>query len=186
MTLRNRIRNLLLRGRSPVNREVRNAVWNAETSLVLLYLDTDEDRYREVRRIAQQIKTLHGLKRVVRVAYIDREEKAVPPWQLRKLDSDYCCASDLTWWGTPTRHALDFCAERYDVLIDCESDAPPEARLPLDALVHASEARMKLGTSGRVARPKDFDVVFERGSRTGWAEHIDRMIAFLANRNLEP
>jgi hypothetical protein len=44
MTLRNRIRNLLLHGRSPVNREVRNAVWNAETSLVLLYLDTDEDR----------------------------------------------------------------------------------------------------------------------------------------------
>jgi|LauGreDrversion4_1035100.scaffolds.fasta_scaffold75486_2 hypothetical protein len=185
MTLRNRIRSLLLHGKSPVHREVRNTAWNADTSVVLLYLDKDEDRYREVRRIAQQIKTLHGIKRVVRVAYIDREEKAVPPWQLRKLDSDYCCMGDFTWWGSVTRHAAEFAGEAFDVLIDCESDAALEARLPLDVLVHASTARMKLGTAGSVARPQDFDVVFERGMRTGWSEHIDRMIAFLTNRNLE-
>lgn len=182
--MRNRLRNLMLRGRAPVQRAVRNAAWNADTSVVLLYLDKDEDRYREVRRIAQQIKTLHGIKRVVRMAYIAREEKAVPPWQLRKLDSDYCCMGDFTWWGSPVRHAAEFCAEPFDVLIDCESDAPSESRLPLDALVHGSVAHMKLGTAGAVARPQDFDVVFERASRMGWTEHIDRMIAFLTNRNL--
>jgi len=185
MTLRYRIRRLLLHGRAPVHRVVRNAAWNPDTSVVLLYLDKDEDRYREVRRIAQQIKTLHGIKRVVRVAYVDREEKAVPPWQLRKLDSDYCCIGDFTWWGGLTRHAAEFAAEPFDVLIDCESDADLEARFALDALVHASGAHMKLGTSGAVARAQDFDVTFERGVRIGWSEHIDRMIAFLSNRNLE-
>jgi hypothetical protein len=51
-------------------------------SMVLVYAEHDEAKYKLVRDIATYIKKEFGVKRVMRIAYIDQESKFIPAWHL--------------------------------------------------------------------------------------------------------
>ena len=148
-------------------------------SMVLVYADHDEAKYKLVRDIATYIKKEFGVKHVMRVAYIDEESKFIPAWHLRKLETDYFCKSDLNWFGKPVSNVNPLLQEPFDVLIHFD----PDSSVPLDFFVMASKAKMRVSNHSKM-RTKDYDILLPTTKGDNWKQRNHRIIQFLAESPL--
>ena len=86
------------------DRNKQGASINRAKSLILVYQGETEAKYKLVKDIAQYLKKEFGVKRVMRLAYLDVDEKMTPIWHMRKLESDFFCQSDLNWFYKPIKN----------------------------------------------------------------------------------
>lgn len=162
-----------------VDRLRRGSSLRSMQSMVILYTDHDEAKYKLVRDIATFIKKEYGVKRVMRIAYIDEESKFIPAWHLRKLEADYFCKSDLNWFGRPVRNVAPLMQEPFDVLIHFD----PDSSVALDFFVLASKAKMKVSNHSEL-RKKDYDILLPPTEGDNWKQRNHRIIQFLAESPL--
>jgi hypothetical protein len=177
--IKQRIAQYVLRFSPKVERLRQGSSLREMKSIVILYTDVDEAKYKLVRDIATYIKKEFGVKRVMRVAYIEEESKFIPAWHLRKLEADYFCKSDLNWFGRPTRNIEPLIQESFDVLIHFD----PDSSLALDFFVLASKAKMKVSNHSEL-RKKDYDILLPPTKGDNWKQRNHRIIQFLAESPL--
>ena len=177
--IKKRVAHYVLQFSPKVERLRRGSSLRQMQSMVILYTDTDEAKYKLVRDIATYIKKEFGVKRVMRVAFIDEESKFIPAWHLRKLEADYFCKSDLNWFGRPVSNVEPLLHEPFDVLIHFD----PDESVALDFFVMASKAKMKVSNHSKL-RKKDYDILLPPTQGDNWRQRNHRIIQFLAESPL--
>ena len=85
------------------DRNKQGASINRAKSLILVYQGETEAKYKLVKDIAQYLKKEFGVKRVMRLAYLDVDEKMTPIWHMRKLESDFFAKAISTGFINPLR-----------------------------------------------------------------------------------
>ncbi|MGF1563974.1 MAG: hypothetical protein ACFCUH_01270 [Flavobacteriales bacterium] len=111
-------------------------------SVALLYIDTDEQYFREIRSLVKEMHDLYGVKKVWAMGYIDAPAKAIPNYQAQKLEYMYFTKSDLNWHMKPNASLMNFLSEPFDLLIDLSR----QPCYPMRYVVKASKSKMKVGT----------------------------------------
>ena len=177
--IKERVAQTVLQLSPKVDRLRRGSSLRQMESVLILYTDHDETKYKLVRDIGTYIKKEFGVKRVMRVAYIEQESKFIPPWHLRKLETDYFCKSDLNWFGKPVRNVDPLLQAPFDALIHFD----PDASLALDFFVMASKAKMKVANHSKL-RKKDYDILLPTTKGDNWRQRNHRIIQFLAESPL--
>lgn len=177
--LRNKIALRILGFTASPEREKQGTSINHAKNLILVYHGETEAKYKLVKDIAHYLKKEFGVKRVMRLAYLDVEEKMTPIWHMRKLESDFFCQSDLNWFSKPVKNVEGFANEPYDILINLD----PDASIPLDFFVAESKAKMKVSNySSR--RTKDYDILLPPMEGDNWKQRNHRIIKFLSESSL--
>jgi len=148
-------------------------------NLILTYAEKDEARFKLVKDIAIYLKQEYDIKHIMRLAYIDDDEKGVPPWHMRKLEADFFCNSDLNWYGKPVKHVVAIMEEPYDLLIHFD----PDLKVPLDFFVAESHAKMKVANYSTL-RNRDFDILLPSKKDDTWKQRNHRIIEFLAESSI--
>lgn len=115
--MQKRIAQRMLRSASSQERPKKGVNLRGANQIILVYTETDERKFKLVKDIAVYLKKEYDIKRVMRFAYITGDEKSIPAWHMRKLESDFFCASDLNWYDKPVKHVAAHISEPYDVLI---------------------------------------------------------------------
>lgn len=147
--------------------------------VILVYSETDESKYKLVKDIAIYLKKEYDIKHIMRLAYVNAEEKAVPNWHMRKLESDFFCKSDLNWFLKPIRSIQAIQQEPYDILIHLD----PDEYIPLDFFVAESRAKLKVANYS-TSRTEDFDILLPPKTGDSWKQRNHRIIEFLADSPL--
>lgn len=146
--------------------------------LALVYTFRDEQRFTEVKRLADAIEQQHGVK-VTRFALVDLASKETPHWLHQLPQSRFIAKDEVTLWGQPKGEAHAFCRERWDVLMNVESTLPT----PLLHVVRSAQASMKVAVRQPV-RNEDYDILFEPISEESLSDRVQRMIRFLSTTQL--
>ena len=152
--MQQRIAKRMLRSAKAQDRPKKGVNLRGANQIILVYTETDERKFKLVKDIAVYLKKEYDIKRVMRFAYIDGDEKSVPTWHMRKLESDFFCTSDLNWYDKPVKHVEAHESEPYDVLIQLD----PDESIGLDFFVAESKAKMKVANFS-TNRPQDFDIL---------------------------
>lgn len=148
-------------------------------NVILVYTEKDEAKFKLVKDIALYLKKEFDIKRIMRLAYIDADEKMLPVWHMRKLESDFFCKSDLNWWNKPVRNVQALIQEPYDILVHLD----PDDSIPLDFFVAFSKAKMKVSNYS-VRRTADFDILLPPVPGDSWKQRNHRIIQFLSDSPL--
>ena len=149
------------------------------SQIILVYSETDEAKFKLVKDIALYLKKEFDIKRVMRFAYIEADEKLIPAWHMRKLESDFFCSSDLNWYKKPVKNVQSIIQEPYDILIHLD----PDEHIALDFLVAESWAKMKVANYASV-RANDFDILLPAQKGDTWKQRNHRIIEFLSDSPL--
>ena len=149
------------------------------STLILVYNGETEAKYKLVKDISNYLKSEFGVKRVMRLAYIDVEEKLTPIWHMRKLESDFFCQSDLNWHHKPVKNVEGLANEPFDILINLD----PDAAIPIDFFVAMSKAKMKVSNHSS-RRKKDYDILLPPAKGDTWKQRNHRIIKFLSESPL--
>lgn len=149
------------------------------SQIILTYIETDERKFKLVKDIALYLKKEYDIKRVMRFAYIPADEKAIPMWHMRKLESDFFCESDLNWYQRPVKNVQPHMDEPFDILIHLD----PDEAIGLDFFVASSKAKMKVANFSK-ARSEDFDILIPADSKDSWKQRNHRIIEFIGDSPL--
>tara|TARA_B100000768_G_C11281853_1_gene379094 strand:+ start:1660 stop:2220 length:561 start_codon:yes stop_codon:yes gene_type:complete len=152
---------------------------NKAKTVILVYKGETESKYRLVKDIAAYLKKEFGIKRIMRLAYLDVDEKKIPIWHMRKLESDFFCQSDLNWYFRPVKNIDGLIDEPYDILINLD----PDASIPLDFFVANSKAQLKVANQS-YRRKKDYDILLPPEEGDSWKQRNHRIIKFLSESPL--
>ena len=177
--LRTKIALRMLGFAAPQNRMKQGTPINQAKNLILVYQGETEAKYKLVKDIANYLKNEYGVKRVMRIAYLDVEEKQTPIWHMRKLESDFFCQSDLNWHYKPVKNVEGLINEPYDILINLD----PDASIPLDFFMALSKAKMKVSNYS-TRRNKDYDILLPPMEGDTWKQRNHRIIKFLSESPL--
>ena len=169
----------MLRKTRGYDREKKGVNLRGAEQILLVYAETNEARFKLVKDIAIYLKKEYGIKRIMRLAYVDVEEKSVPSWHMRKLESDFFCKSDLNWQGRPIRNVQAILNTPYDILIQLD----PDTHVALDYFVAHSHAKMKVANHSE-ARSHDFDILLPAKEGDSWKQRNHRIIEFLSESPL--
>ena len=149
-------------------------------SVALLYLDRDEDYFKEVRALVKDLHDLYGVKKVGALGYIDSASKSIPVYQAQKLEYMYFTKSDLNWHLKPTASLVNFVSEPFDLLIDLSQ----QRCLPMQYVVKASKAKMKVGTG--LAQADDlYDLCIQPNGATNHKDVWKTLLHYLTKPNLK-
>jgi hypothetical protein len=129
-------------------RERRGVNLGNAQSAALLYIDHDENHFKQIKAYVKQLHEVYGMKRVCALGFVDLPSKQLPVYQAQKLEYMYFTRSDLNWYLKPQASLMNFLTEPFDVLIDLSV----EPCVPMHYILKASHARMKVGTSRSGAR----------------------------------
>ena len=177
--MQQRIAKRMLRSAKAQDRPKKGVNLRGANQIILVYTETDERKFKLVKDIAVYLKKEYDIKRVMRLAYIEGDEKSVPNWHMRKLESDFFCTSDLNWYDKPIKNVEAHSTEPYDVLIQLD----PDACTALDFFVAASKAKMKVANFS-VNRPQDFDILIPPQAKDSWKQRNHRIIEFIGDSPL--
>ena len=179
ISVREKLSKSALQWAPSVDRVKQGMSLNDAERLILVYLDSDEEKFKLVRDIAQFIKLEYRVKRIMRMAFIPHDSKSIPAWHLRKLESDYFCKSDLNLLGKPVRNVHAHLHEPYDILVNLD----PDSAMPLDYFIALSKARLKVSNQSE-HRPKDYDILLPPVAGDSWKQRNHRIIKFLSEASL--
>ncbi len=177
--MQKRIAQRMLRSASSQERPKKGVNLRGANQIILVYTETDERKFKLVKDIAVYLKKEYDIKRVMRFAYITGDENSIPAWHMRKLESDFFCASDLNWYDKPVIHVAAHISEPYDVLIQLD----PDESIALDFFVAESKAKMKVANFS-TNRPQDFDILIPPQANDTWKQRNHRIIEFIGDSPL--
>ena len=177
--LQNKLAERLLRFTSQQDREKQGTYLRNANNLILVYKEEDEAKFKLVKDIANYLKKEFDVKRIMRLAYIDADEKMIPIWHMRKLESDFFCKSDLNWLDRPVKNIQALVQEPFDILIHLD----PDQAIPLDFFVAYSQAKMKVSNYS-VKRNADYDILLPPVPGDTWKQRNHRIIQFLSDSPL--
>jgi methionine synthase II (cobalamin-independent) len=178
-SLRTRIAERMLRTTKSNARKKKGVNLRGAEQIILTYTETDERKFKLVKDIAIYLKKEYDIKRVMRFAYIQADEKAIPTWHMRKLESDFFCMSDLNWYEKPIKNVKAHMDEAYDILIHLD----PDAEIALDFFVAGSKAKMKVANFS-AHRADDFDILIPPQPKDSWKQRNHRIIEFIGDSPL--
>jgi hypothetical protein len=148
--------------------------------VAFLYLDSDEDFFKTLKKYAKYLKENFNIKSVMIMGFVDQPDKKLPIWQQHKLESDFFSRSNLNWHLKPVTGVKKFLEEDFDILIDFSGGNV----LPLNYLLKESKAKMKVGALGsRAARNCDF--ILNMGNQYGADKYIVQLNAYLSNPKIK-
>lgn len=177
--LQDRIAHYMLRKTRGYNREKKGVNLRGAERILLVYTETNEAKFKLVKDIAVYLKKEYDIKHIMRLAYVDVDEKSVPTWHMRKLESDFFCKSDLNWHGRPVKNVQAIQDVPYDILIHLD----PDAHVALDHFVAQSHAKMKVANHSE-SRVDDFDILLPAKEGDSWKQRNHRIIEFLSDSPL--
>ena len=169
----------MLRKTKGYDREKKGVNLRGAEQILLVYAETNEAKFKLVKDIAVYLKKEYDIKHIMRLAYVDVDEKSVPTWHMRKLESDFFCKSDLNWQGRPVKNVHAILNMPYDILIHLD----PDTHVPLDYFVAHSHAKMKVANHSE-ARSDDFDILLPAQHGDTWKQRNHRIIEFLSDSPL--
>lgn len=178
-SMQQRIAKRMLRSAESHERPRKGVNLRGARQIMLVYTETNELKFKLVKDIAIYLKKEYDIKRVMRIAYINGDEKAVPAWHMRKLESDFFCSTDLNWYDKPVKNVDAHLSEAYDVLIHLD----PDESTALDYFVAASKAKMKVANFS-ANRPQDFDILIPPKAKDSWKQRNHRIIEFIGDSPL--
>ena len=178
-SIRLRVAERMLRSMKKDARTKKGVNLRGARHIILTYTETDERKFKLVKDIALYLKKEYDIKRIMRFAYIAAEEKAVPAWHMRKLESDFFCESDLNWYQRPVKNVESHVNEPYDILIHLD----PDESYGLDFFVASSKAKMKVANFSK-SRPSDFDILIPSDPKDSWKQRNHRIIEFIGDSPL--
>lgn len=166
---------MLLRENEPA-RNKHGSNYHSAKRIAFLYLDSDEEFFKNIKKYATYLKNSFGVKSVHMMGYVDRQEKYAPIWQQHVLESDFFTRDDLNWYLKPIKRVQNFINEEFDILIDF-SDGD---NLPLNFVLKESKALMKVGQKGATAE-RYCDFIIDMGNSTGIAKYVEQLNSYLSN-----
>lgn len=149
-------------------------------SVALLYIDSDEEHFKRVKSLVNELHSIYGVKKVCALGFIDLPEKAIPVYHAQKLEYMYFTRNDLNWHLSPNAALANFLSEPYDLLIDLST----KPCLPLQYVVKASKARMKVGT-GLADAGQLYDICIQPKSSATPGELWESILHYLTKPNLK-
>lgn len=120
--------------------------FNKSRSLVLLCKDTNEEQLKKRKKFIKHVKGEYGLRNVMIYCYTESETNETPVYLGHLKELDFFSLGDLNWRWIPKSVLNGFCKENYDLLIDLTA----ENSEPLEHVISASQAKMKVGRKGSV------------------------------------
>lgn len=124
-------------------RDRRGVNLGSAQSAALLYIDHDENHFKQIKAYVKQLHEVYGMKRVCALGFVDLPSKQLPVYQAQKLEYMYFTRSDLNCYLKPQVSLMNFITEPFDLLIDLTVDPC----VPMQYILKASHARMKVGSS---------------------------------------
>ncbi len=148
--------------------------------VAFIYLDSDEDFFKTLRKYAKYLKENFNIKSVMMMGFVDEPDKKIPIWQQHKLETDFFSRVNLNWYLKPVSGVKIFLEEDFDILIDFSGGNS----LPLNYVLKESIAKMKVGALGsRAARNCDF--ILNMGNQFGADKYIIQLNAYLSNPKIK-
>lgn len=147
--LRERAAVWYLRRKPEPDRERRGSNLSGAGSVALLYIDSDETYFKQVKACVKTLHETYGINRVCALGYVALPSKHLPIYHAQRLEYMYFTKSDLNWHLEPKVSLMNFISEPFDVLIDLSLTEC----LPMQYILKASKARMKVGA--RTAKSGD-------------------------------
>lgn len=148
-------------------------------TVALLYVDSGEDYFKEVKSLVKDLHDVYGVKSVCAMGFVDAKAREIPVYQAQKLEYMYFTRGDLNWHMSPTASLKNFISEPFDLLIDL-SEHPC---LPLQYVVKASKSRMKVGT-GSAEADELYDICIQHTSEMKRKEVWKTLLHYLTKPNL--
>jgi hypothetical protein len=136
----------LLDKKPAAKRKKKGCTFNEANSVAILYHDKGEDHFKKIKSIVADLHGEYGIKSVLAMGFVDQKKKAVPIYQLKKLEYTYLCKDDLKWNKLPNHEANQFMNQEFDLLLDLFQ----EEHLALEYLWKGSKAKMKVSTNSSV------------------------------------
>lgn len=149
-------------------------------SAALLYIDKDEEYFKEIKSLVHELHDVFGLQRVCALSYVDLPSKKLPIYHAQKLEYMYFTKSDLNWHLKPRVSLMNFLGEPFDLLIDLSQ----ELCIPMHYILNASHASMKIGSSQSLAsKYNDLTIAMEpESSLHDYWQHIKYYMNKAAHR----
>lgn len=110
-------------------------------SFALVYKDTTEERFNTIKKYLEFLKSDFGIPEVRAYAYVDKDEKNLPPWQIKHQEFDFFFRKNVKWNMEPSIGVTMFTNNEFDILVDLSRDEC----IPISYVVARSKAKMKVG-----------------------------------------
>ncbi|MBL7944052.1 MAG: hypothetical protein JNM00_14880 [Flavobacteriales bacterium] len=169
-----------LKTEAHATRQKRGFNFTTAKKIGLLYKDSDEDFFKKIRNYTKHLKEQFGVKSVFVMGFVDLPEKRLPVYQSRKLEFDFFSRGDLNWHLKPIRQVGNFLREELDILIDLSEGN----ELPLNFLMKASKASMKVGLKGSRSE-KYADLVIDLGPSPTADRYFEQLNTYLSNNRIQ-
>lgn len=154
--------------------------FNSAESVGIIYKDTDEEFFKNLREYSAYLKSHFNIRSVFLLAYVDEPEKRIPSWQQHKLELDFFTRQHLNWHQRPIEVVEKFVNQDFDILIDFSGGNV----LPLNFILKESRAKMKVGMRGtRAERYCDF--ILNMGEQFGMTKFVEQLNAYLSNPKIK-
>lgn len=149
-------------------------------SVALLYKDTDEARYLTIKKYLNFLKTEFGIPEVKAYAYVDKDEKDLPDWQIKHQEFDFFFRKNVKWNMEPSVGVTMFTNNEFDILVDLSRDEC----IPISYVVARSKAKMKVGrVDSSCARFYDF--LIDVDQNISLDDYLKKVSYYLTKFNFE-
>ncbi len=162
------------------NRERRGYNFNSATRIGVLYLDSDESFYNQIRFYARQLKERFDVKSVICLGYVNEGKKKFPSYQVQKLELNYFAKEDLNWHLKPLQNVESFLREDFDILLDLSGGNS----VPLNYVLKESKARMKVGLRGTKGE-RYYDFLLNMGTNATTEQMMEQLNMYLSNPKIK-
>jgi len=149
-------------------------------SIALLYKDTDEERFNTIKKYMKLLKKEYGIKEVKAYAYVDKDEKNLPAWQIKHNEFDFFFRKNIKWNMEPSVGVTMFTNHEFDILVDLSRDEC----LPISFVVARSKAKMKVGRVDS-ACARFYDFLIDVDQDISLPEYLEKVSYYLTKFNFE-
>lgn len=178
--IRTKIANKRLDKEHGVARDHKGSTLLKSKSFAILYKDTDEQRYTEIKAYVEQLKKEFGITDIKAYAYVDREEKNLPSWQIKHKEFDFFFRKNVKWNMQPSVGVTGFTNQEFDILIDLSRDEC----LPVSFVLARSKAKMKVGRVDSTSA-KFYDLLIDVDENISLKDYLNKVNYYLTKFNFE-
>jgi len=149
------------------NRIKKGSDFKKRVSVALVGEDLGEDVLKARKKYIQHLKGEYGIREIILMIYSPTFEPDRPNYLTHLKELSYFDYESLNWRHKPTELLKGFCKRDTDILIDLTNTECE----PLEHLVSASEASMKVGPKGGV-HEEYMDLIVDVTADTDESEYL--------------
>jgi len=149
-------------------------------SVALLYKDIDEERFLTIKAYLVLLKTEFNIPEVKAYAYVDKDEKNLPTWQIKHQEFDFFFRKNVKWNMEPSVGVTMFTNNEFDILVDLSRDEC----IPISYVVARSKAKMKVGRVDS-ACSRFYDFMIDVDQDISLSDYLKKVSFYLTKFNFE-